>query len=86
MLHLIYGKMLGEEPLPRLSKATTEAIFVGAFRNYEKLNRADHNTVNNCYITLRNDILFSVDALKEGLAATERVKARLDRAVEIFDV
>ena len=81
---IIYEKALGEEPLPRLSKATIEAIFVGMYRNLQTVSEKPSMTLSNQYTELRSDALFSPDALKEGLAATEKVKTRLDRAVEIF--
>jgi len=86
VMEVVYQKALQEEPMPRLSKATIEAIFVGVYRNLEALIAAPAQIVRDRYLALRNDQLFSVEALKEGLAATERVKGRLDRAVEIFAV
>ena len=82
----IYRDVLDEEPLPRLSKATIEATFVGVIRNFDALAQVQPEVIKDSYRTLRGDQLFSVQALKEGLAATERVKARLDRAVELFNV
>lgn len=86
VMQIIYQKALREEPMPRISKATVEAIFVGVYRNLDALLDAPPQKVSNCYSDLRSDQLFSVDALKEGLAATERVKSRLNRAVDIFAV
>jgi len=86
VMQVIYQKLLQEEPMPRISKATVEAIFVGVYRNLDALSDAPTQTARDSYSTLRNDELFSVGALKEGLAATEKVKSRLDRAVEIFAV
>ncbi len=84
VMAVVYDKALQGEPLHRISKATVEAIFVGVYRNLDVLTNEPSQQVSNRYQTLRHDPLFSVDALKEGLAATERVKGRLDRAVEIF--
>lgn len=36
------------------------------------------------YLKLRRHELFNIDALKEGLAAPDRVKDRLSAAVTIF--
>lgn len=83
-LDIIYTKCLGEEPLPRLSKATTEALMVGVIRNLEVSRTRRKSDSRRRYDRLRQDPLFSVDALKEGLAARDRVVARLDRAVKIF--
>lgn len=84
VISVVYEKALGSEPLPRMSKATIEAILVGVYRNIDDLANAPQRKVQRMYKKLRSDPLFSINALKEGLAATERVKARLDRAVEIF--
>lgn len=82
---VIYRRILNEEPFPRLSKATIEAVYIGVVRNYERVSEADLDKVQEVYWSLRRDPLFSVEALKEGLAATDKVRARLDRAVELFD-
>ena len=81
---VIYDKILNEESFPRLSKATIEAIYVGIIRNIDQVFNATDDQLKNAYQALREDPLFSIEALKEGLAATEKVKARLDRAVELF--
>ena len=83
-LDVIYTKCLNEEPLNRLSKATTEALMVGVIRNLELSQNRRKRDSRRLYNVLLADPLFSVDALKEGLAAKDRVIARLDRAVEIF--
>ncbi len=80
----IYEKILGAEPFPRLSKATIEAIFVAIIRNKGAVLLKTDEQLKSMYHTLRDDELFSVDALKEGLAATDKVIARLTKAVEIF--
>jgi len=83
-LKLIYSTMLDGGALPKLSKATTEAIFVGVIRNIDALEDESTVDLNNRLITLREDNLFSLDSLKEGLSATSRVKDRMNKAVEIF--
>ena len=83
-LKLLYERILQEEPLPRLSKATTEAIMVGIIVNYDTLAERTDRDLQHKYKDLRSDELFSLNALKEGLAARERVIGRLTRAIEIF--
>ena len=83
-LTLLYERILAEEPLPRLSRATTEAILVGIIRNYETLNLKKDKELVEMYVRLRADELFSLEALKEGLAARDRVVGRLKRATQIF--
>lgn len=81
---LVYEKILGNEPLPRLSKATLEALFVAVIRNLETLRLETNEQLKEKYETLRKDDLFSVIALSEGLAAPDKVKGRINRACEIF--
>ena len=83
-LELFYIKILDEEPIPRLSKATTEAIMIGIIVNLDNLKEKKGQHLKKMYNSLRSDELFSLEALKEGLAAKERVIARLTRATEIF--
>lgn len=81
---LLYLKILDGQPLPRLSKATTEAIFVGIIKNLDQLEAEAPKHLRKRLHTLRIDKLFSVNSLKEGLSAKDKVKERLDRAVEVF--
>ncbi len=83
-LKLLYENILEEEPLPRLSKVTTEALIVGIIVKFDTLAKTPDEKLKNMYTTLREDPQFSLEALKEGLAARERVIKRLRRAVEIF--
>lgn len=83
-LTLLYTEILREEPLPRLSKATTEAILVGVMQNMASLKKQNREELDRRYNTLLRDKLFSFEALREGLAARDRVIGRLSRANEIF--
>ncbi len=83
-LHIIYNNILDGQEFQRQSKATTEALFVGIARNIEIVKNLDNASLKKKYEELRNDALFSVDALKEGLAAKDKVVNRLNRATEIF--
>lgn len=83
-LDLLYNKILNQNPLPRLSKATTEAILIGIATNFENLKTENNDNLVERYMTLRNDELFSIDSLKEGLAQKERVINRINKAIEIF--
>ncbi|MDC8005541.1 DUF262 domain-containing protein [Aureisphaera galaxeae] len=83
-IDLIYRKILNSSPLPKLSKATTEALFVGVAYNIDDLEKKEHNDLHSYYTALRNHELFSVENLKEGLAQKERVLNRLDKSIEIF--
>lgn len=83
-IDLIYIKILNKNKLPALSKATTEAIFVGVARNIEKLENSTSEELEQKFESLRRDELFSLNSLKEGLAQKDKVKKRLQRSIEIF--
>ncbi|AIN74106.1 DUF262 domain-containing protein [Flavobacterium psychrophilum] len=82
--NLIYNKIMNIGHLPRLSKATTEALFVGIAKNIDHLETETNAELNIRFNNLKNDELFSIDSLKEGLAQKERVINRLNKAILIF--
>ncbi len=83
-IDLLYLNILDSKVLPRLSKATTEALLVGIAKNIEGLKQKSNAQLKALYLEVRNDDLFSLESLKEGLAQKERVITRLDKAIEIF--
>lgn len=83
-LKVVYEKALGSEPLPRLSKATVEGIFVGVIKNLDALEAIPDEEVKKCYQNLRRHEEFSVDSLKEGLSDATKVASRLKAATGIF--
>lgn len=80
----IYHKVADNNRLVKLSKATTEGIFVGVARNIEQLKNESDDQLKQKFQKLREDENFSIDNLKEGLSQKEKVINRLQRAVEIF--
>lgn len=83
-IDLLYKEILDGKPLPRLSKATTEAILVGIYTNIDNLEDMENKQLRQKLKKLRGDKNFSVESLKEGLSATDKVKQRIERALEIF--
>ena len=83
-LAVVYEKALGSEPLPRLSKATVEAIFVAVIKNIEKVEAMPAAEVARRYMLLRSHDEFSVESLKEGLSEATKVTSRLNTAIGIF--
>lgn len=84
-ISILYFRILGNQPLPRMSKATTEALFVGIAKNIITLEQIqDDQVLIAKYNSLRQDDLFSLDNLKEGLAQKEKVTTRINKAIEIF--
>ena len=83
-IDLIYKNILDSKPLPKISKATTEALFVGIASNLNNLEKETDTELQKRYMALRKNELFSVDNLKEGLAQKDKVLARINKAKEIF--
>lgn len=83
-LKFIYERVLKGSSFGRVSKAQIEALFVAVIRNRITLEKEDDAAIAIKYAGLRDDPLFSVAALKEGLAAPDKVTARLARAIEVF--
>lgn len=80
---LIYQRVLHNNALGKISKSLIEGLYVGVNRNLQThLNSQEDLQVR--FEELKNDALFSTDALKEGVAQKTKVIERLTRAVEIF--
>jgi len=84
-IDLFYLRILNGDSLPKISKTTTEGILVGIFSNINNLENLKDNELKNMYNNLRNDELYSLENLKEGLSGREKVQKRLERAVNIFN-
>lgn len=83
-LTVVYEKALESEPLPRLSKATIEAIFVGVISNLDSVEAMPKAEVAKRYQQIRQHDEFSVELLKEGLSEASKVTSRLKTAIGIF--
>lgn len=83
-IDLIYKNILNSKPLPKISKATTEALFVGVANNLENLEAETKADLQKRYTQLRENELFSISSLKEGLAQKDKVVTRLKKSIEIF--
>jgi len=84
IIDLIYIKICGQKPFPKISKATSEAVYVGVTINYDNLKNETVAQLQARFEALRQDQLFSVDALKGGLSSKEGVQSRMSRSIEIF--
>ena len=84
VIDLLYLRILDSSPLPRLSKATTEGILIGISKNINYLEKLDNKALKAKMNQLREDENYSLENLKDGLSAKEKVISRLSRAIEIF--
>lgn len=83
-IDFIYIKILNNEALPQLSKATLEGLFIGVSKNIDTLQTKEPLILKRIYTTFRKDPHYSVDSLKEGLSAKSKVILRLETAINIF--
>lgn len=83
-IDILYSRIMDGKALPRLSKATTESILVGLYKNIENLETESNSSLRKRFTAVRKDSNFSLDSLKEGLSATEKVKSRINKASELF--
>lgn len=83
-INILSDKIMEGQPLPNLSKATMEAVLIGIASNLDSLESKTAIELKQLFNDLRRDPLFSLEALKEGLAQTEKVTNRIKRAIEIF--
>ncbi len=68
------------------SKNVADAVLVGIAKNIDSLLNVDSNTVNRKYQDLLLEDEFSDEALSEGLGATEKVQARIKKAIRVFSL
>nr|WP_082586806.1 DUF262 domain-containing protein [Flavobacterium sp. Root935] len=83
-ISLILNNITNNLPLKRLSKATTEALLIGIAHNIHALEAEKPSDTKQRFENLKNDPLFSIEELKEGLAQKDKVINRINKAIEIF--
>ena len=66
------------------SKNVADAILVGIAYNVKTLSGVLPKELNDKYKRIMSQSEFSDDALSEGLGATDKVQARINKAIEIF--
>ena len=84
VVDLLYLRILESSRIPNISKATVEGLFVGIAHNINRLDDMCDEDLHGLYKQLREDELFSVERLKEGLSQKEKVVDRLERSIAIF--
>jgi hypothetical protein len=82
--NLIYQRILDNCPLKESSKAVTEGLLVGVAKSIDFLEGLTDQQIKGLYSKFRNAEAFSIENLKEGLSARNKVIERLDMAISIF--
>lgn len=83
-IDLLSDNIMDGQPLPKLSKATMESVLIGIASNLDYLDGKTPLELKQHFTNLRQDPLFNLEALKEGLAQKDKVNGRISRAIEIF--
>lgn len=83
-VELIFDKITEGAELPKVSKATCEALFVGIAKNYDSVKTKTKLQLKNLFKALRTSDEFSIENLKNAITTKTKLIARMDRAVEVF--
>jgi uncharacterized protein with ParB-like and HNH nuclease domain len=81
---LIYKSIFDDNSVGKMSKAILEGLLVGVAKNIKKLSRKPREEIKKLYQQFRQLPDFSVDNLKEGLSAKDKVFHRLSSAINVF--
>lgn len=84
VLDIVVHKVTNQNPLPRVSRATSEALFVAIARNIEFARTASAGILADRFVQLRSSEEFRPENLKNALTSKLKQVARLRRAVEVF--
>ncbi len=68
------------------SKNVADALLVGISKNYSNLCNLSEEEISSVFDRLMAMEEFSEESLKEGLGATDKVKERIQKAIEVFNL
>jgi hypothetical protein len=83
-IDLTYTKVYDNQSAEKVSKSVIEAVLVAVSKNTGYIDGLSVPDAQALLVALRNDPLFSVESLKEGLSQKTKVIDRIKRAIEIF--
>ena len=81
---LIFERICEGAALPKLSKATYEALFVGVGCNLKTLKQKPAQDIQSKFKKMRQADEFSLENLKNAITTKSKLIARIDKAIEIF--
>lgn len=81
---VIFNRITSGAALPKLSKATCEALFVGVGRNIEMAEAKTKPQLKAKFKELRTAEEFSLENLKNAITTKPKLIARMNRAVNVF--
>lgn len=84
-IQFLYEKVTDGAELPRLSKATIEALIVGIGRNISRLSKVSKSVANKMLKDLRGSDEFNPNNLKNALTTKKKLVDRMARAIKVFE-
>jgi hypothetical protein len=81
---VIFEHVTGGAALPKLSRATEEALFVGIGRNIDVAEAATERQLKAMFTQLRSAEEFTPENLKNAITTKQKLIARMKRATAIF--
>ena len=81
---VIFKQITNGTELPKISKATSEALFVGIARNIDAVEQKTKPQLREMFKDLRASEEFSLANLKNAITTKPKLIARMDRAVNVF--
>lgn len=83
-VEIVFERITDGRDLPRVSRATIEALFVGIARNIESVERRTAQRLKTMFDTLRGADEFAPQNLKNAITTRVKLIARMQRAVATF--
>lgn len=81
---IIYDFITEGKPLPKLSKATLESLYVGIFRNLDHVKSLDKNKLKSGFTELRAADEFKPENLRNAITTKNKLIERMEVSVDIF--
>lgn len=85
-IEIIQVHIFDNNPIDKMSKATLEGLLIGVGKNLKNLKLKQPKEIKELYQNFRHLENYSVDNLKEGLSAKDKVINRISSAILVFSV
>lgn len=83
-IDIVQQHIFDDNPIEKMSKATLEGLLVGIAKNLTNLKQKSPQEIKKLYQNFRQLDDYSIDNLKEGLSAKDKVIKRINSAIKVF--
>lgn len=83
---VVYDRIAEGGSMPKVSKATSEALFVGVARNIDKLENTPDTDLTKTFSDLRARKEFSPENLKNAITTKQKLIERMGCAIRVFSL